>query len=395
MICCQQPIFALSQQSVSNYSMSEDIIKAQFERDGQVKLNSSIWINLPGSDIKIFAQKTIRLNDKTANEKLVRPSNNTIIESIADSVVGTVADSIAKPTANVKAIYNDTLLSVKVEWKDSTQSLISRKETNSFGDAVALELPKDFSKRLPYIGMGDEKQNVYVYLQRAAEEAHLINEYIAAGFGSLTRLSKGASQMQLSYDNQTKKWQALFQLPLTKRNMKQALLPMAFAFWDGANNERGGNKFLSGWKFIEMANQPKNSEYQKKLSADYFELPSAEKGRQIFNSVCITCHRAGSIGKIPVALAPDLENVGAIASPGYLRDSITEPSQVVVRNLNINRHYNKALGVDANGAYVNNENYKWYSLNSKGERISKMPSFKGLPDEDIKSLVAYIKGGFL
>jgi complex iron-sulfur molybdoenzyme family reductase subunit gamma len=364
----------LIESTVLPKSFRQSLIPAHFEKTSQVRLHDSRWNKLSVAKFKIFAQKTVQLNDKIANAALKQTD-----------LAGKVKE------VSLRVLYTDSKVFLNLDWEDSSQSLFSRKETNSFGDSVALEIPKEFSERLPYIGMGDEKKNVYVYMQRAAEEGTLLNEYVASGFGSLTRINKNISKVEMNYDQKTKRWQALFSLPLDSRNLKQAILPIAFAFWDGDKNERGGNKYLSAWQFIEMPSLPKNPSYLKQISFAYDDLPSTEKGKQIFNTVCVACHLAGSNGNAQGGLAPNLENIGSLSSTSYLRDSLVEPSQIVVRQLNINRHYDKTVTPDANRAYTNNDSFKWYSINEKGERVSKMPSFKSMSDDDIRSLVAFLK----
>jgi DMSO reductase family type II enzyme heme b subunit len=239
LLCLGSLAVALPQNPESELpkKFSSELLKARYDKTAQFKLQAGSWDKAVATQFKMFAQTTVPLNDKIANAMINKTEAKEFL---------------------ARAIYNDTSLLIKLEWADSSQSLFSRKETNSYGDSVAIEIPKEFSARLPYVGMGDEQKNVYVYMQRAAEEGILASEYIAAGFGSLTRLYKTISKMQMNYDTKTNKWQAIFSLPLALRNMRQFVVPVAFAFWDGAKNQRGGNKYLSAWQFIELATFKKN-----------------------------------------------------------------------------------------------------------------------------------------
>ena len=90
-------------------------------------------------------------------------------------------------------------------------------------------------------------------------------------------------------------------------------------------------------------------------------------------------------------LAPDLSELGSQASASYIRDSIKEPSQVVVRSPNANRHYAKGGERDHRGGYPINEMYRWYTVAEDGSLVSKMPQYGHLSDEDIADIVAYLK----
>lgn len=352
------------------YSAPGTIFKTTYNAKSSFKLNSNDWNNVPEIKLSLFPQSTVLLNDKTVNIAL----KMAVIREVS-----------------VKAIYNSTKLYVRLEWEDKTFNVVTEKETASFGDSIAIEIPKDFTERLPYVGMGDERKNVYIYMQRAREPITMLNEYVGAGFGSLTQTPKNISTMQMNYLKSEKKWQALFSLPLQQRNMKQNLLPLAIAVWDGEGLERGGNKYLSAWCFLEMDRFDKNKKFKEQVTFAYTQQVDLEKGKTIFNSVCMSCHKNGDQGQANEGIAPNLKFIGAISTQAYLRDSLLDPNQVVVRHLNINRHYNKAENPDKYRAYPANDIYRWYFVDEKGVRISKMPSFKSMDEKDIQNVVAYLK----
>jgi complex iron-sulfur molybdoenzyme family reductase subunit gamma len=356
--------------SIANMSSAGSIYKASFKSKSIFKINSSEWGSIPEFKLTLVAQSTVLLNDQVANASLKKSSIREII---------------------LKVIYNEAQIFVHLEWTDSTLNQVSERETASFGDSVAVEIPKDFTDRLPYVGMGDEKKNAYIYMQRAAEEITLYNEFVSAGFGSLTRTPKNISRMQMRYTKAEQKWQALLTLPLNQRNMKQYLLPLAFAIWDGEGSERGGNKFLSAWHFIELEHFAKNKKYIEQVTSQFAQGADIEKGKMLFHSVCLSCHRVGEQGQAKEGVAPNLKFIGTLSTESYLHDSLVEPNQVVVRHLNINRHYNKTETADKNRAYPVNETYRWYFVDENGTRTSKMPSFKSLDEKDLKNLIAYLK----
>ena len=107
--------------------------------------------------------------------------------------------------------------------------------------------------------------------------------------------------------------------------------------------------------------------------------------------MCVACHRIGDKRAAAADTAPDLTNVGVVSTPGYLRDSLVDPSAIVVPILNINRHYTKAQPADAHGAYANNDLYRWYSVDAAGKKTSRMMPFGSMPPADVAAMVAYLK----
>lgn len=333
------------------------------------------WQKVPAKSFSLAPQRSIRLNDKEANAALDRAKSFPI---------------------SVRAASNGREIALRVEWPDETRDTTSSVETNAFGDAVAIELPMKFGagERLPHVGMGDRKSHVLVDMQRAGEKSTLVNEYVAAGFGSLTRTAGGTTKMQMEYDAAHKSWSAVFSRPieLPGHSMKQGLVPIAFAAWNGSGHERASYKSLTGWKFLRFAQPAIDPAYLATMSwgADG-SIGDPAKGKVLVESVCIACHRVGDKAYAPEGLDPELTGIGAIASWSYLRDSIVNPSAVVVENLQLNRHYNKAATPDAFQAFPNNDAYSWFTTDASGERVSKMPSFGYLSPEDQGNVVAYLK----
>ncbi len=89
-------------------------------------------------------------------------------------------------------------------------------------------------------------------------------------------------------------------------------------------------------------------------------------------------------------LAPNLSDIGGIANAIYLKESILNPNDVIIRNLNINRHYNKSAKPDKFRAYPNNDMYKWY-IEINGKKQSKMPPYAHLSEQDVKDIIAFLK----
>ncbi len=321
------------------------------------------------------AQRSVRLNDKAANAELGRD---------------------VPTTFSVRAAATDTELAVLVEWKDPSKSMVSKLETASFGDAAAIEFPLKFggALRLPHVGMGDDALPVAVYLERATEEGPVTSTFVGGGFGSLTR-ARFTVRGAMDYDAEHETWRAMFVRPLVDGDsaLTQGLVPVGFAFWEGGRSERGGNKYISSWKFIRLSKYRVDEALLARVSWGYGlgDLGDPIKGKQLFEVVCMACHWTEQKRIAPVGLAPDLSGIGTYQLPAYIKESILTPSEVIVHNLHLNRVYDKSAAKDKNGAYPNQTLYSWFSVGPDGKRASKMPPFAHFTPQEVGEIVAYLK----
>ncbi len=347
--------------------------------DGEVSSDpkADIWKTVEGKYVYLYPQVSVRLNDKKANRIIPKKTLQ---------------------KALVKVIYNSDSIAVYMRWKDKTPSIQPVYDSDAFGDGISVEFPTKFGKgiSLPYIGMGDEKHPVTVYLQKNVAGRDYQKSFISEGFGSMTEIKSDDVEFNMVYNRGTKEWTAVIKRPLTTENdnLKAGLVPIGFAIWDGNKYERDGNKSLSRWKFIRLKKYPLDEEYFKYVSwGDMIHLEGdTKRGKQLMiQNGCTGCHRFADQQTAVPGLAPNLSDIGGIAHAPYLKESIVDPSAIIIRNLNINRHYNKSANRDKNGAYPNNDMYKWYTVNPDGTKSSKMPSYSFLPEKDIIDIVAYLK----
>ena len=360
-----------------------EVIDASYIK-GKISTNpdDSVWEKAKGTAITLYPQVSVRLNDKKANALIPKK----------------------KPVkAVVKAVYNNKNIAVYIRWKDETPSIQPAFTTNQFADGVSIEFPNKFGKgiTLPYVGMGDEKHPVTVYLQKNVAGRDYQKVFLSKGFGSLTEVKADNVDIVMRYDKKNKEWEAVFKRPLSTNNsnLKAGLVPVAFAIWDGNKYERDGLKSLSRWKFIRLKNYKLDKAYLNYVSwggpyADWSEkgkdIGDPEHGKKLFmTNGCTGCHRTSEVQTAPEGMAPNLSDIGGIANAIYLKESILNPNDVVIRNLNINRHYMKS-NPDRFKAYPNNSLYEWY-IKTDGKKQSKMPTFAHLSEKDINDIVAYLK----
>jgi complex iron-sulfur molybdoenzyme family reductase subunit gamma len=368
-------LMALTLLSTAAWAQAPHIIDAQFAAKLPMAAETGAWTKATALETTLYRQRTVRLRDRDVNKRL-------------DEVLG-------PRTAQIKALYNKQALAVQITWADASVEQLEHAHYDAFGDAVAIEFPQRFGtgESLPYIGMGDITHPVIVAIKRAHKDGEHARQFVAAGFGSLTRI-EGGTEMSMAYDAEAKRWSAVFRRPLKDNNLDLAkgLVPMGLAIWDGGEAERGGNKTVGPWRFIRLGNYPLDEAYLKYVSwgEDGTPIGDAAKGATIANTQCIACHRFAEQKAAPDGIAPGLHNIGGYAVARYIEESVTNPSAVVLRALNPNRHYD-ASKKDALGAHPNNAAYTWSVKDADGKPMSKMPPFAHLSPEDLGNLVAYLK----
>ncbi|MCB9737892.1 MAG: c-type cytochrome [Deltaproteobacteria bacterium] len=332
----------------------------------------------PAVTMLAYRQRTVELMDRDVNKAL---------------------ETLGPREVQVRALVDSTTLLIAASWDDASAEELAEGESTHFGDAAALELPQKFGagESLPYVGMGDEGHPVVVTIVRARKEKPYARQFVAAGFGSLTRIEPD-TEMTLRYDEAAHRWNATWKRPLKDNNvdLDKGLVPFALALWDGGVRERGGNKSVSSWHFLRLPERPLDQAYLRYVAWGQAGEPigDASRGKTLL-TVCAACHRLGETPTAKPGIAPGLDNIGGYALPQYLRESIVDPNAVVVRQVNINRHYDKAKGKSPHGDYPKNTTYNWYSGGGHGAdekpRISKMPPFASLPEKDVFDIVAYLQ----
>lgn len=259
-----------------------------------------------------------------------------------------------------------------------------------------VQLPLRFGAglRLPYVGMGDDEMKVAIHLQRAAADGTAAREAVANGFGSLTRADLGGARVAMRHDDARGTWRAVFVRPLAAAglDLRRGLVPFAAAVWDGSRSERGGNKALSGWRFLRMPGFPVDEAHASELAWGRRpgELGDPVRGKQLVLGMCAACHLVGERRVARPGLAPELTGIGAIATPAYLRESIVEPSAVVVPSPNAAQHQDRTRAPGVVGAFPASETFVWFRRDAAGKKVSRMPAYAGLPRADVLAMVAYL-----
>jgi complex iron-sulfur molybdoenzyme family reductase subunit gamma len=339
-------------------------------------VDDEAWQKLKASRVPVAAQTSVWLNDKGANATRTSGAPGAVL---------------------VRAAATKTELAVLLEWDDASEDRFAD-ETDQYGDAAAIEVPLAFGagKRLPYVGMGDAGSEVLVHMVRAGKDSVTARHAVAAGFGSLTHAPDVTwMKVAMAYRSKEKKWRALFTRPLVAadHSVDAGLVPMAFALWDGAREQRGGHKVLSGWRTLQLPGKAIEQTFLTELSYGYGdgEVGDVTRGKGMVEAMCLACHRIGDKSFGPPDAAPELTNVGVYASHGYLRDSILDPSAVLVPNLNRNRHQDRSKPRDEHGAYPSAPLGTFGVTGPDGKTMSVMPAFAALPPAQLADMIAYLK----
>jgi len=359
----------------------------------RVNYNSSVWKSAKFSTVTLYPQTTIKFNDKKANKL---NENNKAIE------------------AQVAAIYNDSKIAFMVGWKDGTKNIQRGYKTDVYADGFAVQFASDYSnpKTLPYIGMGSDGRPVVIHLQKEAfglyepngngdvvhqvnpNQTHLFNKdlqnfnkkvkklasndyersFVGEGFRSMTEIKDGSNKSYSRIGYAGKGWMGTVSRPLKDEyvNLNSAAIPVAIAIWDGDKMGRNGLKHLTSWTAVKLEGKEGGEDLISALSSDV--QGDVAKGKEaVANNGCVGCHQIEPTDAVSL-MGPSLTNIGGFATADYIRESLVNPSAVVVPGYNRNAH----------------SNYAWYNIEG-GKRVSAMTDYSWLEKADLDNIVAYLK----
>ena len=350
-----------------------------------ISQNDEMWKEAPASTVMLYGQKTIRSIDKKENEHMAHAK-------------------ALKATA--KALYNDKTFAVRISWDDSEKTQGAQSPT-AFADGIAMQFAVDYSNpaKLPYIGMGSEGRPVVIHLQKSgishyepngnhdvknqygldkmnkfdndikaykakAPQTDYEKMFVAEGFRTLSEIKDGTATGSFSMNYANGQWTAVLIRPLKDKyvDLHAQSFPMAFAIWNGKRANRGSSKFLSSWVTVGQS--------QSEFAATLAHVPTGNiaEGKQKAIENCAGCHNFDGQDNGMPFMAPDMSNLGGQASAAYIKESIIDPSSVIVPGYNRNAH----------------PSHVWYNV-VDGKRVSTMPAFDWMTPADINDIVAYFK----
>ena len=180
---------------------------------------------------------------------------------------------------SVKALYNDKEIALLLEWDDRTRSLpdnpkaVEIADGEIFEDAVSVQwpvkLPEEGEK--PYFGMGDaaHQVNIWQWKSEASSTAPQVVKLLnAKGFKAVEErdASKAGLKAGGIYNKGT--WKVVMKRPLAGGDPQKDIqftdgrfIPVAFAAWDGSNQEKGSRHEMTTWNWILMQPEASNMVY--------------------------------------------------------------------------------------------------------------------------------------
>ncbi len=235
-------------------------------------------------------------------------------------VVPLSAQTVSKPmlretrvkSISVRALHNDQKIAFLTEWEDETQN--SRMvRVQDFRDAVALQFPQVTGQ--PFFCMGMQGGNVNIWHWKADWQADMdawqdmesqyadmnvdqypfaegefpspeeykdvnyvpalaadnlfamprhspVEDLLAGGFGTLTAEPADGQNVQGYGVWEDNRWRVIFSRDLVSEEADDAsfkvgqVYSVAFAAWDGDNEERNGEKSTSQWVALQLESQP-------------------------------------------------------------------------------------------------------------------------------------------
>lgn len=154
----------------------------------------------------------------------------------------------------VRALRSAKGLSIRLEWNDAVADI--ERTSHRFGDGVAIQFSRDGkTSTTPYMGGAGRTVNIW-YWNAAKKTAENL---WADGFGTLRRLP---TQDVRAHGRHTDgKWRVVFFRAWRSPEPKAVRLspsgngqPLAFAVWNGANDERDGFKAVTlNWQSLRWA----------------------------------------------------------------------------------------------------------------------------------------------
>lgn len=154
--------------------------------------------------------------------------------------------------AEVRALATPKGLALRLEWRDPATD--ERKTSHRFADGVAVQFARDGkADTTPYMGGGGRHVNIWYW--NAAKNA--AENLWADGFGTLARLP--TQDVTARGRHGDGKWRVVFFRAWRSPEKRAARIdsgtrPVAFAVWNGANDERDGFKAVTmQWQSLRQA----------------------------------------------------------------------------------------------------------------------------------------------
>ncbi|MFB6152664.1 MAG: ethylbenzene dehydrogenase-related protein [Halodesulfurarchaeum sp.] len=173
------------------------------------------------------------------------------------------AAAVSTDAVRVEAARTESTLYVRMRWKDPTKNA-TPEGPHGFADAVAMQIPVATDSH-PAIALGGRQNPVNVWYWNAETGTQ---EILAGGPGTITVIGSGIRAKAVHRDDG---WTVVLARDLTVPGENRTQIRMehdldvAFAVWNGANEERSGRHAVSNWFHYPLGPQPSGPPYQSLL----------------------------------------------------------------------------------------------------------------------------------
>ena len=350
-----------------------------------IKAKSRAWMSTNFKKFSTFPMVSVKTNDAIANKLNYQ---NGIKE------------------VSVKAIYDGRNIAFLLRWKDDTKSVIEHMSTDDFNDAFGVELQTK-TDIIPYVDFGDLNDEVIFYLKNADENSVNIDEnldilsqfdyqnlnlfiknsdedllphvkqevFLYRGFNNAIKLNTKLSNITMNMLYKDGYWYGSLSKKLVNKNsnLSSGSFLVSFSLYDGKMKQRGRLRNLTPWLLARFEGIEGGEELIKKVN--YEISGNIKNGESIASKNCSICHNFQNKRNAPVNMAPDLSYIGGYANISYIKESILQPSKVIVPDFTDFAH----------------PNFSWVDKQENGKNISVMPSFEWMSESDLNDLLAFMQ----
>jgi DMSO reductase family type II enzyme heme b subunit len=284
----------------------------------------------------------------------------------------------------LQALQTPTHLYLRLEWADATKATGQEAHrTEGFDDTVAVQVPLKPEDGMPSPFMGDTEHPVNIWHWKASWQEQLdmaqahprtvrdeerfakesmfrtgegvgnlfsqperkssVEHLIASGFGTLTTTTQQPVEARGAWRDGS--WHVVIRRMLMPGDPEVEVdlrgleaIPIAFAVWDGAHQERDGMKSVSVWQTLVFERpmpwwkrlfQARSRKPAKAGALPQRQTPASNiaLGKRVYERVgCVTCHGVDGRGGIRNPNAISAEEVPPLvpASAGFTPDELKE-----------------------------------------------------------------------
>ncbi|MBT3533040.1 MAG: c-type cytochrome [Rhodospirillaceae bacterium] len=171
----------------------------------------------------------------------------------------------ANDTVSVRALYNDTKISLHLEWDDRTKSIPGDDKAKAIADeelsedAIAVQLPMAIPTGMekPYFLMGDTAKPVNLWRWSSGTTDNPASITLLDATGIDAQEARDANGLTAKADYKDGTWRVVMTRALTTDQADKDLqfqegrfIPIAFFAWDGSNSEAGSRHAMTTWYWL-------------------------------------------------------------------------------------------------------------------------------------------------